>query len=67
MVTIYLLPSIMPKVEEKLRAELKPGTRVVVHDYPFPNWRPTKVLQRDSLDKLRTTGNEFTQLWLYVR
>ena len=30
-VTIYLLPSIMGKVEQKLRAELKPGARIVVH------------------------------------
>jgi hypothetical protein len=66
-VTIYLLPSIMPKVEAKLRAELKPGTRVVVHDYPFPTWRAVQVIERDSLDKIRVTGSEFTQLWLYVR
>ena len=53
MVTIYLLPSIMPKVEAKLRAELKPGTRVVVHDYPFPNWKPVKVIERESLGQDR--------------
>ena len=32
-VTLYLLPSIMGAVEAKLRKELKPGTRVVSHDY----------------------------------
>lgn len=38
-VTIYLLPSIMDRVARKLRGELVPGTRVVVHDYPLPGWR----------------------------
>jgi protein-L-isoaspartate O-methyltransferase len=66
-VTIYLLPSIMPKVEAKLRAELRPGARVVVHDYPFPTWRPVRVIERESLDKIRIIGDPFAQLWLYVR
>jgi ubiquinone/menaquinone biosynthesis C-methylase UbiE len=65
-VTIYLLPSIMGKVEAKLLAELKPGTRVVVHDFPFPNWKAEKVIAVDSLDKIATTGFAFTQLYFYT-
>ena len=64
-VTIYLLPSIMGKVEKKLLAELRPGTRVVCHDFPFPSWRAEKVIAVDSLDKIKTTGLAFTQLYLY--
>ena len=55
----------MGKVEQKLLAELKPGTRVIVHDFPFPNWRTEKVIAVDSLDKIKTTGFAFTQLYLY--
>ena len=65
-VTVYLLPSIMGKVEKKLLAELKPGTRVVVHDFPFPTWTPDKVIAVDSLDKIATTGFAFTQLYVYT-
>ena len=65
-VTIYLLPSIMGKVEKKLLAELKPGARVVVHDFPFPSWTADKVIAVDSLDKIATTGFAFTQLYLYT-
>jgi len=65
-VTVYLLPSIMGKVEKKLLAELKPGTRVVVHDFPFPSWKTDKVIAVDSLDKIATTGFAFTQLYLYT-
>jgi hypothetical protein len=64
-VTIYLLPSIMGKVERKLRAELAPGTRVVCHDFPFPSLRAEKVIGVDAPDKIATTGLAFTQLYLY--
>jgi predicted methyltransferase len=66
-VTVYLLPGIMAKVEAKLRAELKPGARVVSHDYPFPTWRAVRVVERESPDKIRITGTTSTQFWLYVK
>jgi len=65
-VTVYLLPSIMGRVEKKLLAEMQPGARVVVHDFPFPSWKPDKVIAVDSLDKIATTGFAFTQLYLYT-
>ena len=30
-------------LEEKLRAELKPGSRVISNTFKFPNWQPEKV------------------------
>lgn len=39
-VTMYLLSSVVAKLEPKLLRELKPGTRIVVHDYGFPDWSP---------------------------
>jgi len=64
-VTVYLLPKVMARLERKLLAELAPGTRVVVNDYPFPTWHPVRVVERDSLDKLPVSGMTFTQLFLY--
>ena len=64
-VTVYLLPKVMARLERKLRAELRPGTRVVVNDYPFPTWTPERVAERDTLDKLAVSGMTFTQLFLY--
>ena len=64
-VTVYLLPSVMVDVERKLRAELKPGARVVVHDFPFPNWRPEKAITVESVDKIKVTGFATSQLFLY--
>ena len=51
--------------ETKLRAELKPGTRVVVHDFPFPDWQPEKAIMVESLDKIQVTGFALSQLYLY--
>ncbi|HZQ60827.1 MAG TPA: class I SAM-dependent methyltransferase, partial [Casimicrobiaceae bacterium] len=65
-VTLYLLPTVMGKVETKLRAELKPGARVVTHDYSFPTWKPTRHVELESLDKVRITGQTYTLLWLYT-
>lgn len=64
-VTVYLLPKVMPRLERKLRAELAPGTRVVLNDYPFPTWQPERVVERDTLDKLAISGLTATQLYLY--
>jgi uncharacterized protein (TIGR03000 family) len=38
-VMLYMLPEFMEKLGPTLKKELKPGTRVVSHDYPFPNWK----------------------------
>jgi 16S rRNA G966 N2-methylase RsmD len=65
LVTVYLLPAAMARLEKKLLAELRPGTRVVTHDYPFPNWPVDKIEEFDSLDKVRSTGTTTTRLWLY--
>jgi protein-L-isoaspartate O-methyltransferase len=42
-VTLYLTTSANDKVKPKLEAELKPGARVVSHDYEILGWRPVKV------------------------
>ena len=64
-VTLYLLPSIMGAVEEKLRRELRPGTRVVSHEYPLPTWEPVEVVQFDSPEKVAISGTTRTVLRLY--
>lgn len=39
-VTIYGITGIMERLEEKLRKELKPGTKVVSNFFTFPHWEP---------------------------
>jgi len=44
-VTLYLLPDVNLKLRPKLFAELKPGTRVVSHNYGMGDWGPKEVAE----------------------
>lgn len=39
-VTMYLLPSVNLKLRPRLLKELKPGTRIVSHDFDMEDWKP---------------------------
>jgi SAM-dependent methyltransferase len=52
-VTMYLSPSIMKRLRPKLRA-LKPGTRIVSHQFPIPEW---------PADERRQVGEAEILLW----
>jgi SAM-dependent methyltransferase len=42
-VTLYMLPEFNAKLRPILERQLKPGTRVVSHDYPIEGWTPLRV------------------------
>jgi ubiquinone/menaquinone biosynthesis C-methylase UbiE len=42
-VTLYLLPNLNLRLRPKLLKDLKPGTRVVSHEFPIDDWEPEKV------------------------
>jgi SAM-dependent methyltransferase len=44
-VTLYLLPEINVKLRPKLFRELKPGTRIVSHDFDMGEWKPEKTVR----------------------
>ena len=50
-ITLYLSTSIMKTLEPKLRA-LKPGTRIVSHQFALPRWAPDKKIQVDESELL---------------
>jgi SAM-dependent methyltransferase len=43
-VTLYLLPSLNVKLRPKLWKDLKPGTRIVSHDFDMGEWKPEKTV-----------------------
>ena len=44
-VTLYLLPDLNEKLRPKLWAELKPGTRIVSHQFEMGDWKPEKTVE----------------------
>jgi ubiquinone/menaquinone biosynthesis C-methylase UbiE len=44
-VTLYLLPDLNVKLRPRLLAELKPGTRVVSHQFDMGTWKPDKKVE----------------------
>ena len=38
-VTLYLLPGLVEQLKPRLLAQLKPGTRIVAHDFGFAEWQ----------------------------
>lgn len=53
-VTLYLLPDINLKLRPKLFQELKPGTRIVSHDFNMGEWQPERVVQVQGPDRQHT-------------
>jgi tRNA G37 N-methylase Trm5 len=42
--TLYLLPDLNVKLRPKLWRELKPGTRIVSHQFDMGDWKPEKTI-----------------------
>jgi len=65
-ITMYLLPDTVNLLKDKFLSELKPGTRIVSHDYPLTGWIPEKYVQMDLEDKVQISGVTTTLIYLYV-
>lgn len=62
LLTIYLLPVAIEKVTPIFEKQLKPGARIVAHDFEFRQWKPAKILNIDDDGEGRSH-----RLLLYVR
>jgi hypothetical protein len=65
-ITMYLLPDTVNLLKDKFLSELKPGTRIVSHDYPLTGWIPEKYVQMDLEDKVQISGVTTTLIYLYM-
>src|SRR5262245_49762283 len=54
-VTLYLLPDLNVKLRPKLWEDLKPGTRIVSHQFDMGTWKPEKRLD---------SGGRTVYLWI---
>src|SRR6266581_9269979 len=63
--TLYLLPDVNLALRPKILAELRPGTRVVSHDYGMQEWRPDAQETLPAPDKAVGARKESTvYLWI---
>jgi SAM-dependent methyltransferase len=46
-VTLYLLPSLNVKLRPRLMEQLRPGTRIVSHDFDMGDWVPEQTVSVD--------------------
>jgi predicted RNA methylase len=63
-VFLYLTTSANEKVKPKLEVELKPGVRVVSHDYEIVGWKPVKV---ENFCENQTLGYPSHTIYLYKK
>lgn len=64
--TMYLLPNTVNMLKDKLLAELRPGTKILSHDYPLSGWIPERYVQMDLEDKIAISGVTTTLIYLYM-
>ena len=64
--TMYLLPNTVNMLSDKLLTELRPGTRIISHDYPLGGWIPEQYVAMDLEDKVAISGVTTTLIYLYV-
>ena len=65
-ITLYVLPDFMEKLRPKLLAELKPGTRIVAHDYYMSGWYPDRQFTLTVPEKVKANGTDKAYLYLWI-
>jgi SAM-dependent methyltransferase len=59
--TMYLLPEVVQSLRDKLLTDLRPGARIVSHDYHLADWRPDAVRLAEIGPKLE---DSIVYLWV---
>ena len=64
-VTLYLLPEFNLKLRPLLLAQMRPGSRVVSHEWDMGDWKPDETLLFPSPEKPHGTNKQHTvMLWV---
>jgi phospholipid N-methyltransferase len=65
-VTMYLLPQTVNRLRDKLLDELRPGARVVSHDYGLGGWIAHRTFEMEDPEKVAISGVARTTIYLYI-
>ena len=64
--TLYLLPGMMTSLRPKILKELRPGSRIVSHDFDFGEWRPDRTVEVETPEKYDLVGTWTSTLHLWI-
>jgi hypothetical protein len=64
--TLYLLPGMMERLRPKLLKELKPGARIVSHDFDLGEWKPDRSVDVQTPEKYDITGSWTSTVHLWT-
>lgn len=65
-ITLYLLPEMMRNLRAKFLSELRPGTRIVSHDFDFGDWKPDRSVEITLDEKYDITGSWSSTIHLWT-
>src|SRR5262245_13744337 len=63
--TMYLLPAVNMQLRPRLLAELRPGTRVVSHDFDLGEWKADETVKMYAKEKYGGSGGD-SMIYLWV-
>jgi len=63
-ITLYLLPQVNIELRPKL-LELRPGTRLVSHDFDMGDWKPDTYIKMDAQDKYGGAGGS-SEIYFWI-
>ncbi len=65
-VALYLLPEMMRNLRVRLLRELRPGTRIVSHDFDLGDWLPDRTVDMESAEKYEIIGDPASTVYLWI-
>ncbi|MCC7483585.1 MAG: class I SAM-dependent methyltransferase [Burkholderiales bacterium] len=63
---LYLLPGMMSALRPKFLAELRPGTRIVSHDFELGEWKPDRTIEVETPEKYDLSGAWTSSVHLWI-
>jgi len=64
--TLYLLPGMMERLRPKLLKELRPGARIVSHDFDLGEWKPDRSVDVQTPEKYDISGSWTSTVHLWT-
>jgi hypothetical protein len=64
--TLYLLPGMMTALRPKFLKDLRPGTRIVSHDFDLGEWKPDRTIEVETPEKYDLAGSWTSNVHLWI-